>query len=65
MTRATLLTWTVLRAPPPGHPAGRVVGLVEFEDGSRVFAVGASEAGLAVGRSVEVDLGRSSFEVVL
>lgn len=61
---ATLLTWTVLRAPPPGHARGRVVVLVELADGSRRFGVAASEEGLVigvVGRLTEGD--PASFEV--
>lgn len=52
--RGRLLTWTVLRAPPPGYPTGRVVGLIEAEDGSRRFAVAASEQGLAIGAAVDI-----------
>ena len=49
--RATVITWTVVRAPPPGFAADRVVVLAERDDGSRVFAEAASEVFLRIGGS--------------
>lgn len=39
----TLLTWTVLRAPPEGVEPGRVVGVVGLEEGARALALGPPE----------------------
>lgn len=41
--RGTLLTWTVLRAPPEGVEAGRVVGVVGLGEGVRALALGPDE----------------------
>lgn len=38
-----LLTWTVVRSPPEGYEAGRVVGVVGLARGARALALGPEE----------------------